>query len=270
MNSIALIQEIFSGVHEISDSEIIELISVLKKELDLYDYIKTIDIVDYSKKGEGRYLPNEKYLMISPRKIYEDFLRWVRQNNYPINARAISRQFNLFVLITIYHEISHVLQDKKDIEQREYDSRGILLHETIEFGRRLPNQVSTYEKFLYKTFYKLMLMERNAETESLYTILTLDDQHEFLNDRERHFIIKELLKNFSEYYIENKNGIICPAKIYYYLRLKKREFNNIPFTEEYDNFTKLSWGMPISKELQESLFRGFQTTENIKQLLKSK
>lgn len=269
MESIALIKEMFSGTHEVTKLEIIELINSLKKELDLYDYLRKIEIVDYSKKFEGKYLPSDKSMMISPHRIYENFLRWVNENNYPLNARGISRLYNLFVLITIYHEIFHVLQDKEDNESRKFDSRGILLHESIEFGRRIPQNTSPYEKLIYKMFYKLMLMERNAESEALYRILLIDEQSEFLTDREKKYIINEILNTLSYGYFNKENGLICPSQIYYSIRLKPKQYKDISFHENYDNFTKLSWGMPIAKATLEELFSISQTNEDVKKLLKS-
>ncbi len=270
MQSIALIKDIFDATHEITNGEILELITTIKKELELDDYLKKVEITDYSKKFEGKYLPSDKSMMISPCRIYENFFRWVNENNYPLNARAISRLYNLFVLITIYHEIFHVLQDKEDAESRKFDSRGILLHESIEFGRRIPQNTSPYEKIIYKMFYKLMLMERNAESESLYRILLLDEQYEFLSDREKRYIINELLKTLSYGYYNQKNCLISPSQIYYSIRLKQRQYKYIPFNENYDNFTKLSWGMPVDKEILDRLFANFNKNDDIKKLLKSK
>lgn len=270
MQSTNLIEEIFSELHEITDSEIIALINSLKQELALYDYIEKIATIDYSKKFEGRYLPSEKSLVISPHRIYENFYKWANTNNYPMNARAITRLYNLFVLITIYHETFHVLQDKKDREDRKDDSLGIMLHETIEFGRRIPNSISLYEKIIYKRFYKYMLMERNAESESLYKILCLDEQIDFLNDRERRVIINQMLNVLTGGYINGTNISICPAQLYYLIRVKGREFKRINFLENYDNFTKLSWGMPINNKILVDLFLNINSPEEIKKLLKSR
>lgn len=142
--------------------------------------------------------------------------------------------------------MKHVSQIKES-ETRGDDSVGIILKEGIDLGKRSPLNLTYKEKLLYKYMHDYIPTEKNEEISSIMELIYLNNQEDFLTLDELSVLYYELIKQLLKgYHLKIKK---CPTELYYFLRGKIEEFNNILFNEDYNNAIKLSWGLPINDEV---------------------
>jgi hypothetical protein len=138
------------------------------------------------------------------------------------------------------HELTHVEQTKLSYD-KIYDSLHVLVNEGIELGSRCANDLTIREKLLYLYFHNNILTEKNANCNSIKYIIELNETEDFLS-RNDLIAYKNKLKKYLDYGYTNKSA----AENYYILRGKQQEYKKILFKENYDEFTKKSWGMPLN------------------------
>jgi hypothetical protein len=105
---------------------------------------------------------------------------------------------------------------------------------------RCPNELDVREKILYRWFHDWILTEKNAECNSRRLLLELNNKLDFMSKSELELCKKELVK-YLDYGYTSKSA----SENYYILRGKHREYFQISFEEDYDEFTRKSWGMPL-------------------------
>jgi transposase len=85
------------------------------------------------------------------------------------------------------------------------------------------------------------LTEKNANCNSIKHIIELNETEDFLSKNEL-IAYKNKLEKYLDYGYTNKSA----AENYYILRGKKKEYKKILFRENYDEYTRKSWGMPLN------------------------
>jgi hypothetical protein len=217
--------------------QIEDLVSYLVNIYKLNNYIKVLNITFKSHLNTiATYFPTKKEL-----NLYLKAIDYSSYNlSYFINESNIKRNSNLYLLQTILHELTHAKQTKLS-EENINDSLHILITEGIELGSRCPTNLTIREKVLYTFCHDLILTEKNANCESVKNIIELDNKENFLTNNELIY-----LENLQEKYLnKGYTKTSSAAKNYYNLRGKVKEYKKIPFNEDYDDYTKRSWGMPL-------------------------
>jgi hypothetical protein len=217
-----------------------ELCQKLITLYNINNYVKEINIIDgYHKSVCACYFPNEQELNFYLKSIYESFYKYVTQYEIYSNINEQNRLYSHYILQIILHELTHVEQNKLSHED-EIDSLHILAKEGIELGNRCQNNLTLREKILYSFFYNNILTEKNANCNSLKHIIELNEKEDFLSKNEL-INYKTKLEKYLTYGYTNKSA----AENYYILRGKQNEYKKILFKENYDEFTRESWGMPL-------------------------
>lgn len=226
-----------------NETNIISIIKALINEYELEDYVKNIFVNVNKNKSYGQYFPETSEIYISSANILDSISKWYKYEYLELSDIAFMRLSNMLVLETIEHELTHVKQTKES-ELHLDDSLHKIINEGIEFGRRFPKNISFYEKTIYYLFYNKILIERNANIMAIINLLKRNEEINLFGKRELSFLKKELFNWIKYGYSENS----CPAKKYYFLRGKSKEYETITFDEEYDYTTTISWGLPINKK----------------------
>lgn len=227
-----------------------ELCDLLIDEEKLNSFIKSILFKKSREKGLlASYYPVPKELNVYIDNINHYFSRKSLELDFYMSETDDSNLYNTIVLMAILHEIEHANQEKKATLNSEQESLDKIIIEGMEFGRRTPSKLTIREKIKYCIFYKKILFERNAEIIALYKLLKLDDRTGILSFEQKNNICKELSEYSLYGYKLKHDKIESPSESYYKLRKKEDEYSSISFKENYNNLTKLSWGMPIEKDL---------------------
>jgi hypothetical protein len=217
-----------------------ELCLQLTDLYDLKDYVNELNIIDgYHKRTCACYYPIKKELNIYLKSVYESFYNYMSQYDYFLTSKEQNRHYAFYLLQVILHELTHVNQTKLSDEESN-DSLHILVKEGIELGSRCPNNLTKGEKILYSLFHDRVLTEKNANCESIKRFLELNYELDFLSKYEL-IEYKNKLEKYLKYGYTNKSA----AENYYILRGKQKEYKQILFDENYDEYTRRSWGMPL-------------------------
>jgi hypothetical protein len=220
---------------------LIELCKNLINLYDLNDFVKEINIVNgYHRKFCACYLPIKQELNFYLKSIYESFYKYITQYEINTDIKKQDRLYAHYLLQIMLHELTHVEQTKLSYDDN-YDSLHILVKEGIELGSRCPNALTIREKLLYSFFYNNILTEKNANCNSIKHIIELNEVEDFLSKDELIFY-KNKLEKYLAYGYTNKSA----SENYYILRGKQKEYKKILFKENYDEYTKKSWGMPLN------------------------
>jgi hypothetical protein len=220
------------------------VMELCQKFINLYDlsnYVKEINIVDgYHKKYCACYLPIKQELNFYLKSIYESFYKYITQYGIYTDVKEQNRLYAHYLLQIMLHELTHVEQTKLSYDDN-YDSLHILVKEGIELGSRCPNNLTIREKILYTCFYNRILTEKNANCNSIKCLIELNETGDFLSKNEL-IAYKNKLEKYLDYGYTNKSA----AENYYILRGKQKEYKKILFKENYDEYTRKSWGMPLN------------------------
>jgi hypothetical protein len=84
------------------------------------------------------------------------------------------------------------------------------------------------------------LTEKNANCNSIKSLIELNDKNDFLSKYEL-ITYRNELEKYLNYGYTTKSA----SENYYILRGKQKEYKKIPFNENYSEFTRRSWGMPL-------------------------
>jgi hypothetical protein len=211
--------------------------------IDIYDlnnYVKSINIIDeYNKKICACYYPTKEEINIYLKSVYESFYKYVTQYEVFTSIKEQNRRYYLYLLQVLLHELMHVEQTKLSCEDNN-DSLHILVKEGIELGSRCPNNLTPREKLLYTFFHDKILTEKNANCNSIKSLIELNDKNDFLSKYEL-ITYRNELEKYLNYGYTTKSA----SENYYILRGKQKEYKKIPFNENYSEFTRRSWGMPL-------------------------
>jgi hypothetical protein len=220
------------------------LLLLCQKFISLYDlsnYVKEINIIDgYHEKFCACYFPIKQELNFYLKSIYESFYKYITQYKIYTNIREQNRLYAHYFLQIMLHELTHVEQTKLSYDDN-CDSLHILVKEGIELGSRCPNDLTIREKLLYSFFYNNILTEKNANCNSIKYIIELNETEDFLSKNEL-IAYKGKLEKYLAYGYTTKSA----AENYYILRGKQKEYKKILFRENYDEYTRKSWGMPLN------------------------
>ena len=257
LKSRELIDEINNSRECFEKDTIGDLLILLIEERKLQDYIGDFSFdAQTDDKYQAIYFADDLRLEIHLNNINYYFNNLVNSSRLPIKQQYLVRYYNMNILNIIYHQLEHANQNKKSIEIGASDSLNTIIQEGMKLGRKFPNNLSTKEEILYSRFYKYILTERNAEIIALINTLDIYKGEKYLLYK----LINLLLTGYS------KDSSV--AEKYYELMNKKNEFKEISFEEDYDNLTKLSWGMPISNRLFMEL-RYIKECDDVKKLEKT-
>lgn len=244
LESNKIIKNLYNSGNYIDNDSLNNLVNYIIKEKSLENYIKKFHLDNKCKKNyQGIYYPTEKELFLYQYNINYSFYKWYHETGLPLDDRYLSRYYNLNMLITIYHEIEHANQNK--IASINSDSLGILSKEGIELGSSDNHNIK--DKIFYNLFYKYVLTEKNAEIIARINILNINNELDILTFDEKELLLEDLKNQILIGYKIEKN--LSASQHYYKLRNKINEYKNIKFDENYDVLTKLSWGMPVDKEI---------------------
>ena len=245
MKSLKFLRDSFDN--KISVKDIIKLIDMLAIENGLDDYIDIVSIDD-NNTTHGTYYPNDKRLIINPNVISEFTNNWYLKKEFDKSDTTFNRVYNLFLLETIYHEINHVKQTR-EADKNINDSLHKIIKEGIELAKRMPDKLTFDEEIIYKYYYLNVLIERNAEIMSLYTLIDNNNRINIFTKTELLYL-KENLINFVRF---GYHGKVNPVYTYYNLRKKSKEYKEINFNKEYNLITTLSWGLPITGKIDDKV-----------------
>ena len=256
---------------ELNEKSLLELISLIVLSEGLHDYLSRVEVGKL--KCYAIYYPSYRNLIIDLENIKFSSFNLLPTFTSNLNKKEFTRFFNFNCLCTILHELQHVKQ-KRDSIERTYGDSVIqsLINEGIEFGSRLPNNVSFSEKILYNFFYNQVLFERDAEIKSLLNFIDLGNEFSFFSIGDLSFFNEKLLKMCLRYYKKNTSRIISPSEIYYCKRGKIDEYLSFDFDDQQDIINVLSWGLPINSvcyEKLESLNKECTSTINVKKKILS-
>ena len=252
---------------EFDEKSLKYLIEMIASSEYLSDYLKNIQFG--SLKSCAIYFPSYRNLIIDLRNIKFGSFNLLPSFSSNLNRMELIRFFNFNCLCTILHELEHVKQKKDSIERTYADSViQNLIDEGIEFGSRLPNDISWREKILYSIFYNQVLFERDAEIKSLFTFIDLGLELSFLSINDLSFYNNNLLKMCLSNYKKSTNGIISPSEFYYHKRGKFNEFLLLKFESNKDNVETISWGLPIDLASYEKLKEFRKESSSIKNVKK--
>lgn len=223
----------------------------------LSDFVRSVEI-NFSRRGLASYYPKVRKLVFNPKAIYLSSFNLYPRLGENMDKKSLNRFFNCNFLIALFHELEHARQTKiASSPILEKDSLRTLIDEGIEFGSRLPDDVSTREKIIYSFFHSSVLTERDADITAFLKILSVNDELDILNSSLLSYFNKDLLDCCVENYHYTSFGrkLISPSEVYYRMRGKKEDYRDITFDEDYDSITKLSWGMPIDTSFYNKLLQ---------------
>lgn len=223
-----------------------ELVELLIYDKNLNNYLNIVTFEKSKSNNLAIFLINHKKLLFDYDNINYFFNNWYRNLGLPLDANEMRRFYNLYVIKIILHEIKHVFQVKES-EIRKNDSIGIILKEGIELGRRSPFNLTYNERLLYKYMHDYIPTEKDAEISCIFELINLNNKRNFLTTNELSVLYYELINHLLKGYSLKKN--MCSTELYYFFRGKAKEFYNILFNEDYNNITKLSWGIPVNNEI---------------------
>lgn len=261
--STAIIAEDFEK-KKFDDKKIRKIIEVMKKEQELQGFLYRVDICNRLKKFQGFYSFQDRHLMINLKGIqysYEDFLD---KNPLRVGTGSDIRHYNILVTDTIIHELGHATQGRESVKPL-HDTIHQIVKEGIGMGIRTPYQIRPYKFVFTKLFYKSILLERQAEFNSLYSILQRNEEADFLSNREAWWLELRLSKLAATGYGKHHT----PASKYYALRGKYNQYRNLPLDEDYSLEERLSWGLPVDHSVISTIKEGLKIQDpQLKLLLK--
>lgn len=227
-------------------SDIEELINLIINDKELSAYANTISFEQSKMYNLAMFLVNDKKILINDKYLEYLFHNWYRTLGLPLDENLINEFYKIYIILMSLHETNHVNQVKES-ETREKDSISIILNEGIELGRRSPNHLTLKEKLIYRYANSYIPTEKNADINALFELINIAEHHNLLSIIGLNYLYNQLLYQLLKGYNPSKDR--CPTEIYYNLRGKREEYDNIPFDENYYTFTKLSYGLPINKDV---------------------
>ena len=223
-----------------NEKKIKELIELVKQEEDLKGLLHRVDVVNKFAKFLGFYSFQDRHLIINMNGIQHAYDHFLKENNIHFGTMASTRHYNIMVVNTVLHELTHATQAKEAIKPIN-DSLHQIIKEGMDMGVRSPYQISPYKKTFGRLFYSDILVERQAEFNSLYSMLKRNEETNFLSERETIWLEKKLIGLIIKGYGKHHT----PVSKYYFLRNKLHEYRQIPFTEDYSMEERLGWGLAV-------------------------
>lgn len=234
-----VIEKVFnSGNKEIDRKNIKLLCKCIIKENKLEKIVRGINFnTNNDEDCLAAYYPLLREISINIKNLRESLPKSIYANYY-----------NELVLRTLLHEFEHAKQYKL----LEEDKPGNELLKSIIYEEKkyiLSEDDNLLSKVDFFTYYMYSLIERNAEIVSNYKTLLIDKELEILKSYRNYLISKEVCDNCLFGYREKENRLVTPIEQFYKKMKLVKEYEYINFDEEYDTLTKLSWGMPVDKEI---------------------
>lgn len=222
--------------------------STLTKELvdrnNIGDYVSKIIVNNKIQKHAGIYNLKLKTISISPETIIDKSIKWMNTFPFDVSDIATTKLCNLIILETINHEIRHAIQNKK-ADNIDNNPANIIIKEGIDFCKHKEELLAVRDRLFYKTFYRNVIVEREASIMALVDLINLDKEIEFISQFEKNqYINPRLIERIKSGYTLNS----CPAEKYFKLKFKYKDFKNIISIIKYDYQTALSLGLPIDFE----------------------
>lgn len=240
------INDIFNNSFNLTNDEIEELLKLIIYDKELNEYVDTICFEDGKIYNLAMYLVNAKKILINDKYIDYLFNNWYRSLGLPFDDKLMHEFYKIYLVLMCLHETNHVSQVKES-NNREEDSIAKILNEGIELGRRSPDNLTIRERLIYRYAQSYIPTEKNAEINALFELISIARQNKILSNIALNYLYNQLLYHLIKGYNTSKNT--CPTEIYYKLRGKSKEFEDISFDENYYTLTKLSYGIPINKDV---------------------
>lgn len=221
--------------------------SIILEELITNDMKSYVEKIKNTKEGtvESNYDYTSKVLTFDHDCITRNLYSKYMKSGLDYTEENFKRFKNINDLLVIFNELSHVKQFRDSKEQRTSGALKNLLDDGVELKTRYPNNLTTREQNLYNFLYNDILIERDAQIEAILNILEINRQNGLLRESE----IKILNSKLFEIMIKGYNEQLCPSEAYYKLRGKIKEYKDIKFVDsDYDNLTRIKWGMPLDIE----------------------
>ena len=261
--STELISEDFSE-RQFNEKKIKRIIELLKEEQELPGFLYRVDVCNRFKKFLGFYSFQDRHLIINLNGIQHSYDRFLKENNIRFGSAPSIRHYNIMVTNTILHELAHATQAKEAVKP-QYDTIHQIVKEGLEIGVRSPYQISPYKYIFTRLFYNDILIERQAEFSSLYSMLKRNEETGYLSERETLWLEKKLLGLIAHGYGKHHT----PVSKYYTLRGKYNEYHHLPLTEDYSLEERLSWGLPVDHTIISTVKEGLKSQESqLKLILK--
>lgn len=239
----SIIYELYNKNY-LSEKDVSMLLHLLIKEKDLENVVSSTTL-NKNNKTAGGYLIKDKIIYINVADIINNSHAWM--NRFPDQfSESFSIRFaNLQILETIMHELRHAEQ-VKEANSKMNDPVHIIIKEGVDLGRHFSHKFSIKEKLFYKLHYNSVLVERDASITSLIELINIDEKIEFIGPFEKEkYIYPKLIKLIKKGYTRDSS----PSRKYFKLRKKLDIYDNLNFyMNNYDDITKLSWGLPTPYE----------------------
>lgn len=228
----------------LTEKDVTMLLKLLIDEKELNDVVNSITI-NRNDSHAGGYLIKDKAIYINIADIIENSHAWMNRFPDQFSERFSIRLANLQVLETILHELRHAKQ-VNEANSNINDPVHVIIKEGVDLGKHFSNRFSFREKLFYKIHYNSVLVERDASITSLIELLNINEQINFISPFEKEkYIYPKLVKLIKRGYTKDTS----PSKRYFKLRKKLDIYDNLNFyMNDYDDITKLSWGLPTPYE----------------------
>lgn len=256
--STALIENNFNQ-REFSLDLLHEIICSTSAEQGTSDFVRNIYFPYGGKKTSGSFYPKERMLVIFPDVIETGYQQYLKRHYFNPHSQAIVSRYNFFFLDTGFHELTHAYQFKEALTYNN-DTIHCILRDCYEKDLITDTKAKRVSNILYRFFNKDLLLERNADFNSLYTLLKKDEEACFLT-KEDYIWIKRMLIEIALYGYTPKR---TPVSRYYTLRREQDRYQRLPLNENYSLKDKLSWGLPVDFDtLAELYYESKQEDPNI-------
>lgn len=242
----------------LSEKDVLRILKILITENNLNDVVENV-IVDDHNKHLGTYVIKDKTISINVPYIIDNSHNWM--NRYPdqYSERFSIRFANLQILETILHELRHANQIK-ELNSKENTPIKIIIQESLD----IINSSWLIKKAFYSLHKDCILIERDAYISSLIELLNINERLDIISPFEKNeYMNSKLVKLIKNGYSKTNS----PSEKFLKLRNRISEYENLnSSTKDYDNITKLSWGLPTPfeeiKSKEKILSKVLQNKEN--------
>lgn len=241
------------------DSFIDSIISIIIKEERLIEYVKNIDY-NYQNVALASYFYESRILKFNINKILKDY-----SSIYEINKRIYNTSSDYFdkylficlsVLEVIFHEIEHIIQNKKVNTLPQDNFERQLIEISLIAAEVYPS--------IYKKHHDLFSIEREANITSCNKIRAYLKISEITTKYFMSIFNSKYNRLINEYYSKNN----CPLLEFLTITGGKLSYNGIPITR--NNTNKILMKTKRSLSLEERLIKGLPLNKEEYHLIKNK
>lgn len=228
-----------SNKDKIIHKELYDVIDTIKKDDDLSDYLKKINIENTISNYYIFYSPDDKNVYVNYNALIYKTAQIIKDLSF---EKKSNKLFFLNIVITriLLHEIEHAKQHRKIDNNRDFEAKVLLSSNELEMILKKQNKYN-------KNSYNINPLEIDAEAKSLRQISNLLKIYDDPN-AEKFFQDSITLKNYDNYKEENKK-IISPSEMFFsqdsqYLTIKDdintMDLSNYSFSDRTDLGLKIS------------------------------